>query len=69
MIPDHSCTSIDDLPVSDLHMHHTIEEMHVFPVLATRMPEFKPGSGNHLKQRKQERCFCLLELYVPCPTH
>ena len=25
----------------DLTMHHTIEERHVFPILATRMPAFK----------------------------
>lgn len=35
-------------------MHHTIEEMHVFPVLATRMPEFKKDTGSHLKQRELE---------------
>lgn len=34
-------------------MHHTIEEMHVFPVLATRMPEFQQDTGSHLKQRKK----------------
>lgn len=24
-----------------LHMHHTIEEMHIFPVLAKKMPAFR----------------------------
>jgi hypothetical protein len=44
--------STDYMLSSDLHMHHTIEEVHVFPVLATRMPEFKQDTGSHLKQRK-----------------
>lgn len=32
-------------------MHHGIEERFVFPMLATRMPEFKKGTGDHIKQR------------------
>ena len=33
-------------------MHHDIEEMHIFPVLAQRMDAFKPGSAP-LEQHKQ----------------
>ncbi|KAK6078500.1 hypothetical protein SCUP234_06123 [Seiridium cupressi] len=29
-----------------LTVHHDIEETHIFPVLARRMPEFKAGKGN-----------------------
>ncbi|KAK9899103.1 hypothetical protein P389DRAFT_141074 [Cystobasidium minutum MCA 4210] len=36
-----------------LHMHHTIEEVHIFPILATRMPEFQKETGSHLKQHEQ----------------
>jgi hypothetical protein len=32
----------------DLTMHHTIEEQHIFPVLATRMPTFGDNEA-HLK--------------------
>jgi hemerythrin-like domain-containing protein len=41
-----------------LHAHHSIEEMHVFPVLAKRMPEFKngpkyKGAAELLRQHKE----------------
>lgn len=32
--------------VSHLEVHHNIEEMHIFPVLATRMDVFKAGSDS-----------------------
>ncbi|KAL7010246.1 hypothetical protein EMMF5_000266 [Cystobasidiomycetes sp. EMM_F5] len=35
-----------------LNMHHGIEERFVFPMLATRMPEFKKGTGDHIKQHE-----------------
>ncbi|KAK1927009.1 hypothetical protein DB88DRAFT_476362 [Papiliotrema laurentii] len=38
-----------------LHMHHTIEETYIFPVLAKKMPQFKDGareSGQHLQAHK-----------------
>jgi hemerythrin-like domain-containing protein len=31
---------------SHLTLHHNIEETHIFPVLAKKMPEFKSGKGN-----------------------
>lgn len=37
--------------IQHLTVHHDIEEMHIFPVLATRMDEFKPGSAP-LEQHK-----------------
>lgn len=30
--------------ISHLTVHHDIEETHIFPVLATRMPSFREGS-------------------------
>jgi hemerythrin-like domain-containing protein len=38
-----------------LTMHHGIEEAHIFPLLASRMPEFKAGKaqGVLLEQHKQ----------------
>lgn len=43
--------------VHHLEMHHGIEEAHIFPVLARRMPEFKAGKGNGaaelLRQHRQ----------------
>ncbi|KAK8048308.1 hypothetical protein PG994_010038 [Apiospora phragmitis] len=40
-----------------LTVHHDIEETHIFPVLAKKMPEFKAGRGNGaaelLKQHKE----------------
>lgn len=38
-----------------LATHHAIEEQHIFPVLATRMPEFKQGrnAAELLRQHKQ----------------
>ena len=33
-------------------MHHNIEEVHIFPILGKRMPDFAKGSGEHLRQRK-----------------
>ncbi|KIK67349.1 hypothetical protein GYMLUDRAFT_217561 [Collybiopsis luxurians FD-317 M1] len=30
-----------------LTMHHTIEEMHIFPILARRMKEFAQSDDNH----------------------
>lgn len=32
--------------VRGLEVHHGIEEQHIFPILARRMPEFKQGKGN-----------------------
>lgn len=32
--------------IRHLEMHHNIEETHIFPVLARKMPEFKAGKGN-----------------------
>jgi hemerythrin-like domain-containing protein len=32
--------------VRHLTLHHDIEEAHIFPVLARKMPEFKAGKGN-----------------------
>ncbi|KAK8115216.1 hypothetical protein PG999_007285 [Apiospora kogelbergensis] len=40
-----------------LTVHHNIEEQHIFPVLARKMPEFKAGRGNGaaelLRQHRQ----------------
>lgn len=39
-----------------LDLHHRIEEAHIFPLLAKKMPQFKAGSresGEHLKSHKQ----------------
>ncbi|KAK8019178.1 hypothetical protein PG990_004316 [Apiospora arundinis] len=40
-----------------LTVHHNIEETHIFPVLAKKMPEFKTGKGNGaaelLRQHRQ----------------
>ncbi|KAG6010207.1 hypothetical protein E4U21_007684 [Claviceps maximensis] len=33
-----------------LNAHHSIEEVHIFPVLATRMPEFDPQRGLLVQQ-------------------
>ena len=33
--------------VSQLTMHHSIEEAHIFPVLARKMPEFQGGRGGN----------------------
>ncbi|QUC21029.1 uncharacterized protein UV8b_05270 [Ustilaginoidea virens] len=38
---------------SHLSAHHAIEEEHIFPLLATRMPEFNPTSGQLVKQHAQ----------------
>ncbi|KAJ9094933.1 hypothetical protein QFC21_005725 [Naganishia friedmannii] len=41
---------------SHLETHHQIEERHIFPILAKKMPQFKAGareSGEHLKSHKQ----------------
>lgn len=41
--------------VSHLSMHHSIEEAHIFPVLAKRMPEFKAGrNAAELLRQHQE---------------
>lgn len=40
-------------PGADLNMHHQIEEIHIFPILGKRMPEFAKSTGNHLKQRER----------------
>ena len=41
--------------VSHLSTHHAIEEQHIFPLLATRMPEFKAGrnAAELLRQHKE----------------
>lgn len=43
--------------ISQLEMHHGIEEQHIFPILARKMPEFKQGKGNGaaelLRQHKE----------------
>ena len=36
----------------DLDLHHSIEEAHIFPILAKRMPQFAAETGEHLQQRK-----------------
>ena len=40
---------------SHLNAHHSIEEQHIFPVLAQRMPEFKAGrnAAELLRQHKE----------------
>lgn len=39
--------------MSDLEFHHSIEERHIFPVLAQRMPEFNhKSSAVHLEEHK-----------------
>ena len=38
--------------LSHLTIHHDIEEAHIFPMLAKRMPEFQP-KGAHVEQHKQ----------------
>ncbi|RDW89362.1 hypothetical protein BP6252_01394 [Coleophoma cylindrospora] len=41
--------------ISHLTVHHNIEEAHIFPVLATKMPEFKAGknAAELLRQHKE----------------
>jgi len=41
--------------VSHLSTHHAIEEQHIFPILATKMPEFKNGrnAAELLRQHKE----------------
>lgn len=36
-------------------MHHSIEEQHIFPILAAKMPEFKQGrnAAELLRQHKE----------------
>ncbi|KAL4725552.1 hypothetical protein ACLX1H_007701 [Fusarium chlamydosporum] len=36
-----------------LTVHHNIEETYIFPVLATKMPEFRGGRAELLRQHKQ----------------
>ncbi|KAK0384906.1 hypothetical protein NLU13_7385 [Sarocladium strictum] len=36
-----------------LTAHHTIEERYVFPMLASRMPQFDPKKGNLIKQHEK----------------
>ncbi|KAK2590431.1 hypothetical protein QQS21_011878 [Conoideocrella luteorostrata] len=36
-----------------LNRHHSIEEAHIFPLLAKRMPEFDHSKGHLVKQHKQ----------------
>jgi hemerythrin-like domain-containing protein len=40
---------------SHLSTHHAIEEQHIFPILATKMPEFKAGrnAAELLRQHKE----------------
>lgn len=41
---------------SHLDMHHRIEEAHIFPVLAKKMPQFKAGAregGEHLESHRK----------------
>jgi len=38
--------------IQHLTVHHDIEEQHIFPILAQRMPQFRPGSSA-LEQHKQ----------------
>jgi hemerythrin-like domain-containing protein len=40
---------------SHLSTHHNIEEMHIFPILARKMPEFKAGrnAAELLRQHKE----------------
>ncbi|EEB90528.1 hypothetical protein MPER_11253, partial [Moniliophthora perniciosa FA553] len=44
-------------------MHHTIEERHIFPLLATRMKEFSSDS-DHLKSHEDIHNFKLQDLVV-----
>ncbi|KAJ9111069.1 hypothetical protein QFC19_001267 [Naganishia cerealis] len=64
---------------SHLEMHHQIEEKHIFPILARKMPQFKAGareSGAHLKSHKQihngslgmDKYAALLTKYAADPT-
>ncbi|KAH8673712.1 hypothetical protein BX600DRAFT_433326 [Xylariales sp. PMI_506] len=55
--------------VQHLTMHHNIEEAHIFPVLARKMPEFKAGRGNGaaelLRQHREiHKGMDLLEAYL-----
>ncbi|KAL1999288.1 hypothetical protein VTN02DRAFT_4729 [Thermoascus thermophilus] len=38
---------------SQLGVHHSIEEVNIFPVLAARMPEFRPGESALLAQHER----------------
>ncbi|KAL2004808.1 hypothetical protein VTN00DRAFT_3081 [Thermoascus crustaceus] len=38
---------------SQLGVHHSIEEEYIFPELATKMPEFRPGNSSLLAQHEQ----------------
>ena len=37
--------------LADLTMHHTIEERHIFPLLAKKMPEFRANEA-HIKSHQ-----------------
>lgn len=37
-----------------LETHHAIEETHIFPVLARKMPEFRSGKGNGAAELLQQ---------------
>ncbi|KAI0093066.1 hypothetical protein BDY19DRAFT_406229 [Irpex rosettiformis] len=55
-----------------LTMHHTIEEQHIFPVLAQRMPSFREDEA-HIKSHHGiheglDKLGILLEKYVADPT-
>lgn len=54
-----------------LDMHHKIEETHIFPILAKKMPQF--GRGHHLKSHKaihkgMDEYLALLEKYSQDPS-
>ncbi|KAI5450917.1 hypothetical protein NCC49_002657 [Naganishia albida] len=61
---------------SHLEMHHQIEERHIFPILAKKMPQFKAGareSGEHLKSHKaihagMDKYLALLNRYTAEPS-
>ncbi|KAH7041558.1 uncharacterized protein B0I36DRAFT_371715 [Microdochium trichocladiopsis] len=60
--------------ISQLEVHHGIEEQHIFPILARKMPEFRQGKGNGaaelLRQHKEiHKGMDLLQAYLQeCQT-
>lgn len=57
-----------------LGFHHNIEEQHIFPILAKRMPEFaKNGSAEHLEEHKaihdgMDRYVALINSFKSSPS-
>ena len=50
--------------VDHLTLHHTIEEQHLFPVLAKRMPGFKPGAFAYTQHKGIHEGLDKLEAYL-----